>query len=123
MSNSITIDGRKISETQPPYVVAEMSANHNGSLERALTIIEKAKKSGADAVKIQTYTPNTITLNCNNSDFQIKSGPWKGRTLYELYQWAHTPWDWHEGLFRESEKIGIQETGNPEIWETGNPGN
>jgi len=107
VSNSITIDGRKISETQPPYVVAEMSANHNGSLERALMIIEKAKKSGADAVKIQTYTPSTITLNCNNSDFQIKSGPWKGRTLYELYQWAHTPWDWHIELFKHAKKNKI----------------
>lgn len=91
----------------PPYVVAEMSANHNGKIENAFRIIEEAKRAGANAVKMQTYTPDTITLNCDSEDFQIHGGLWDGRTLYELYQEAHTPWDWHKPLFDHARRVGI----------------
>ena len=95
MNKYITIADRKIGPTFSPYVIAEMSANHNGNLQAAFNIIEQAKKAGADALKIQTYRPDTITLDSNLPDFQIKDGLWSGRTLYELYEWAHTPWEWH----------------------------
>lgn len=107
MNNYISIDGRKIGVNFPPYVIAEMSANHNGCIDTALKIIDEAKKSGADAVKIQTYRPDTITLNSNLPDFQISGGLWDGKTLYELYEWAHTPWEWHEALFEHARKLGI----------------
>lgn len=107
MTNKITIAGRSVGPDQPPYVIAEMSANHNGNLETAFRIIEAAKKAGADALKIQTYTADTITLNSDLPDFQIKGGLWDGRTLYELYEWAHTPWDWHKPLFEKASKVGI----------------
>jgi N-acetylneuraminate synthase len=103
----LSINGRLIGTESPPYVIAEMSANHNGSLGNACRIIEAAKLAGADAVKLQTYTPDTITLNSNGSDFKIKSGLWNGRTLYELYQEAHMPWSWHAPLFEYAKKIGI----------------
>lgn len=90
-----------------PYVIAEMSANHNGLIENAFLIIKKAKESGADAVKMQTYTPDTITLNCNSEEFYIRGGLWDGRTLYNLYQEAYTPWDWHKPLFDFARNIGI----------------
>jgi pseudaminic acid synthase len=104
---SIAIEGRSIGGGVPPYVIAEMSANHNGNLSTALNIIEEAKRAGADAVKIQTYRPDTITLRCDLPDFQINDGLWLGRTLYELYEWAHTPWDWHAPLFEHARKLGI----------------
>lgn len=107
MKNEITIDGRKIGPSYSPYVIAEMSANHNGNIETALRIIEEAKKAGADAVKMQTYTADTLTLNCNLPDFQINEGLWAGRTLYDLYEWAHTPWDWHKPLFNRARNLGI----------------
>jgi pseudaminic acid synthase len=105
--NEITIEGRSIGPANPPYVIAELSANHNGKLETALRIIEEAKKAGADAVKLQTYTPETITLNCDYEDFKIRGGLWDGRTLYELYEEAHMPWEWHKPLFDYAKKIGI----------------
>lgn len=105
--NDISIAGRKIGLQFPPYVIAEMSANHNGNLESALRIIDEAKEAGADAVKIQTYRANTITLASDRPDFQIKDGIWAGRSLYELYEWAHTPWEWHSTLFEYARKIGI----------------
>ena len=105
--NEIEIDGRKIGQKHPPYIIAEMSANHNGSLETAFRIIEEAKKAGADALKIQTYKPDTITLNSDLPDFQIHGGLWDGKTLYELYEWAHTPWEWHKPLFEHAAKTGI----------------
>ena len=109
----IRIAGRDIGPGHPPYVVAEMSANHNGDLGSALRIIDQAKMAGADAVKIQTYTAETITLNSDLSDFQINDGLWKGRTLYELYDWAHTPWDWHKPIFDYARKVGITVFSSP----------
>lgn len=103
----IEIDGRRIAADQPPYIIAELSANHNGKLETALRIIEEAKKAGADAVKLQTYRPDTITLDCDSDDFKIKGGLWDGRTLYELYEEAHMPWEWHEPLFARARELGI----------------
>ena len=92
MTKTITIDQTNIGENYPPYVIAEMSANHNGDINDAFKIIEKAKHSGANAVKIQTYKPSTITLNSELPDFMIKDGLWQGKSLYELYESAHTPW-------------------------------
>lgn len=103
----IAIAGRPIGKQHAPYVIAEMSANHNGNIDTAFSIIEEAKKAGADALKIQTYTPDTITLNSDLPDFQIKGGLWSGKTLYELYEWAHTPWEWHKPLFEHARKVGI----------------
>ncbi|EWH00306.1 N-acetylneuraminate synthase [Halomonas sp. BC04] len=90
-----------------------MSANHNGKLENALRIIEEAKKAGADAVKLQTYRPDTITLDCDREEFRIKGGLWDGRTLFELYEVAHTPWEWHQPLFEHARKIGITTFSSP----------
>jgi len=103
----ISILGRQISSLDMPYIVAELSANHNGKLETALRIIEEAKKSGADAIKLQTYTAETITLKSDAEDFQIHGGLWDGRTLHDLYQEAHTPWDWHAPLFKHANELGI----------------
>ena len=102
MTNNIHIDGRIIGRNQAPYIIAEMSANHNGQLDIALRIIEEAKRAGADAIKMQTYRPDTITLKSDLPDFQISDGLWAGRTLYDLYDWAHTPWDWHKPLFNHA---------------------
>lgn len=107
MTNEISIAGRKIGAAHSPYVIAEMSANHNGNLKTAFRIIEEAKKAGADAIKMQTYTADTLTLNCDLPDFQINDGLWAGRTLYELYEWAHTPWAWHKPLFDRARELGI----------------
>jgi pseudaminic acid synthase len=107
MKNKIAIDGRNIGPAFLPYVIAEMSANHNGSIENAFKIIEAAKAAGADAVKMQTYRPDTITLKCDSADFRIQGGLWDGRTLYDLYLEAHTPWDWHKPLFEHAHKMGI----------------
>lgn len=103
----INIAGRRVAADMPPYVIAELSANHNGCLETALRIIEEAKKSGADAVKLQTYTADTITLDCDTEDFQIHGGLWDGKTLYQLYKEAHMPWDWHAPLFSYARELGI----------------
>lgn len=103
----ICIDGRVIGAEAPPYVIAELSANHNGKLETALRIVEKAKKAGADAVKLQTYKPDTITLNVDHEDFRIRGGLWDGRSLYALYEEAHMPWEWHKPLFDRARELGI----------------
>jgi N-acetylneuraminate synthase len=107
MSKSIKIDGRDIGYGYEPYVIAEMSANHNGDINTAFRIIEEAKIAGASAIKIQTYRPDTITLKSDLPDFQINDGLWAGRTLYELYDCAHTPWEWHKDLFNHARKLGI----------------
>lgn len=101
------ISGRLIGPNYTPYLIAEMSANHNGNIDTAFRIIQEAKNAGADALKIQTYTPDTITLNSDLLDFQITGGLWDGKTLYELYEWAHTPWEWHKPLFEHAKKLGI----------------
>lgn len=93
------INNRKIGLKETPYIIAELSANHNGSKESARQLIEVAKNSGADAVKLQTYTADTITLDSSADDFVIKDGLWQGQTLYELYKQAYTPWEWHKELF------------------------
>jgi N-acetylneuraminate synthase len=103
----ISIAGRPIGPGHPPYVIAELSANHNGNLAQALRIIDAAVEAGADAVKLQTYRPDTITLKSDAPDFQITEGLWAGHTLYDLYEWAHTPWEWHEELFAHAAKRGI----------------
>ena len=99
--------GREVSDEVPPYIIAEISANHNGNVENAFRIIDMAKRCGADAVKMQTYTPDTITLNSSKEDFVIKDGLWKGRTLHQLYEWAHTPWEWHAEMFAYAKEVGI----------------
>lgn len=101
------IEGREISENQPPYIIAELSANHNGSIKRALESIKSAKENGAHAVKLQTYTADTITINSDREDFLIKGGLWDGYKLYDLYHEAHTPFEWHKELFDYAKKIGI----------------
>lgn len=113
MNKYISIAGREIGADFPPYIIAEMSANHNGSMETAFKIIEEAKKAGADALKIQTYRPDTITLKSDLPDFQIESGLWAGKTLYELYEWAHTPWEWHAPMFDYARKLGITMFSSP----------
>lgn len=108
MNNSVfTIDSREISDNFPPYIIAEVSANHNGSIERAKEIILAAQKSGVDAVKIQTYTPDTMTIDVQNPDFYITEGLWKNRSLYDLYGEAYTPFEWHQELFEFANQIGV----------------
>lgn len=105
--NTIQIKNRIIGDGYPAYIIAEMSANHSGSIERAKEIIRAAKESGADCVKIQTYTPDTLTIDCHNKYFQVANGTWEGENLYSLYGKAYTPWEWHKELKEEADRIGI----------------
>ena len=107
MNKYITIDNRKIGSDFSPYIIAEMSANHNGDISRAFEILEMAKRCGADAVKIQTYTQDTLTIDCDKPEFKVEGGLWSGRTLYDLYTEAHMPWEWHKSLFEKAKQLGI----------------
>ncbi|MDO8801548.1 pseudaminic acid synthase [Phenylobacterium sp.] len=103
----IEIAGRRIGAGYEPYVICELSGNHNGSLERALAMIDAAGDTGADAIKIQTYTADTITMDVDRPEFKIHGGLWDGRSLYELYQEAQTPYEWHAALFERAAKRGV----------------
>lgn len=101
------INARKIGFAEPPFIIAELSANHNGSLERALATIDEAKRCGADAIKLQTYSADTMTIDCDKPEFMIRGGLWDGYKLYDLYKWAQTPFEWHQAMFEHARKIGI----------------
>ena len=107
MSSEIEIAGRRIGADHEPYVICELSGNHNGSLDRALTMIDAAADTGCDAIKIQTYTADTITMDVDRPEFKIHGGLWDGRSLYELYQEAQTPYAWHAALFERAAKRGV----------------
>jgi pseudaminic acid synthase len=109
VTTSVRIGDRLVGKNHPPFIVAELSGNHNGSLERALLLVDAAKKAGVDAIKLQTYTPDTMTLNISTGDFLIDDPKslWCGKTLYDLYQEAQTPWQWHKPLFERCKKLGL----------------
>ncbi|MGA9245931.1 MAG: pseudaminic acid synthase [Silvibacterium sp.] len=108
MREVIEIQGRRIGAGCPCYIVAELSANHNGSFDQAVDVIRAARNAGADAIKLQTYTPDTLTIRCNNEHFRIGGGTlWDGRTLYDLYAEAYTPWDWHPKLKKIANELGL----------------
>lgn len=111
--SQIEIGNRKIGIGFPAYVIAEMSANHAGSLSRAKEIIYMAKESGADCIKIQTYTPDTMTIDCDNEYFNISKGTWNGENLYRLYEKAYTPWEWQQELKEEAQNVGIDFLSTP----------
>lgn len=112
-SRTIRIGNREVGQGHPAYIIAEMSANHAGSLDRAKEIIRAAKDSGADCIKIQTYTPDTLTIDCHNQYFEVKNGTWEGENLYSLYGKAYTPWEWQAQLKAEAEKVGIDFLSTP----------
>jgi pseudaminic acid synthase len=102
-----SINGRQLSSSHPPYIIAEVSANHGGSIERAIKLIDAANQAGAHAVKLQTYTADTMTIDCSRPEYFISRGPWKGNTLYSLYKQAETPLEWHAELFAHARGLGI----------------
>jgi pseudaminic acid synthase len=103
----VKIQKREIGKDQPVFIIAELSANHNGSLDTALATIKAAKRAGADCIKLQTYTADTITINSRKDDFLIKGTIWEGKNLYDLYKEAYTPWEWHEALFKAAADEGL----------------
>src|ERR1700749_4874698 len=109
----VSIAGRTIGPDHPPYVIAEMSGNHNGDIGRAFALIEAAKAAGADAVKLQTYTADTITIDHDGPGFVIEGGLWNGRKLHELYREAHTTWECHPALFEHARKLDIPMFSSP----------
>ena len=111
----IKLGYRTIGEGEKPFIIAEMSGNHNQSLERALKIVEEAAKAGADAIKLQTYTPDTMTIDIEGGLFSIddEESLWHGKTLYELYGLAHTPWDWHQPIFEKARELGLMPFSTP----------
>lgn len=113
LKSAFSIAGRRISRQDSPYIIVELSGNHKGSLDQALTLIDAAAKTGADAIKIQTYTADTITLAHDGPEFTLDKGLWAGRTLHDLYKEAHTPWDWHEALFARAKHHGMPMFSSP----------
>jgi len=109
----ITICNKKIGKGHPVYIIAEMSANHSQNFNKAVKIIEAAKKAGANAVKLQTYAPDTITIDCDNEYFRIKGTMWEGKTLYDLYDEAYTPWEWQPKLKQIADKLGLHFFSSP----------
>ena len=109
------IGKRNISTEHKPFIIAELSANHNQSLERALKLVKKAAESGADAVKLQTYTADTMTFSIKSEEFMIRdeSSPWNGRHMYDLYDEAHTPWDWHKQIFDYAKELNLLAFSSP----------
>lgn len=107
MNKEIVIGNRIIDKNASTYIIAEMSANHLMNYERAKTIVRMAKEAGADAIKLQTYTADTITINCDTEPFRLEGGLWEGETLYSLYQKAYTPWEWQQDLFDYATELGI----------------
>lgn len=108
MSKYITIDGKRIGQDEKPYVIAEMSGNHNQSIDRAIKLVDIAAEAGADAIKLQTYTADTMTIDVSDGEFHIDDGGlWHNRSLYELYQEAYTPWEWHAQIFEHAKVRGL----------------